>query len=61
MPELRQTHVYQLKVWLQGISPMIWRRLPVRSDSTVADLHYTIQIESMQNRGRHSEPMKSSA
>src|SRR5512144_1623882 len=36
--------VYQLKVWLLGISPMIWRRLLVRSDSTIADLHYTIQI-----------------
>ncbi|MDI1294198.1 MAG: plasmid pRiA4b ORF-3 family protein [Methylobacter sp.] len=36
--------MYQLKVWLQGISPMVWRRLLVRSDSTIADLHYTIQI-----------------
>jgi len=23
---------------------MIWRRLWVRSDSTIADLHYTLQI-----------------
>jgi hypothetical protein len=44
MPEPDHVHVYQLKVWLQGISPMIWRRLLVRSDSTIADLHYTIQI-----------------
>ncbi|MDD1606124.1 MAG: plasmid pRiA4b ORF-3 family protein [Methylococcaceae bacterium] len=29
---------------LIGISPMIWRRLLVRSDSTIADLHYTLQI-----------------
>jgi hypothetical protein len=36
--------VYQLKVWLQGISPMVWRRLLIRSDSTIADLHYTLQI-----------------
>lgn len=36
--------VYQLRVYLRKISPMIWRRLLVRSDSTVADLHYTLQI-----------------
>src|ERR1700758_2332117 len=35
---------YQLRVFLRGISPMIWRRLLVRSDSTIADLHYTLQI-----------------
>ena len=27
-----------------GISPMIWRRLLVRSDQTVADLHYALQL-----------------
>lgn len=36
--------LYQLKVWIRGISPMVWRRLLVRSDSTLADLHYTLQI-----------------
>jgi hypothetical protein len=36
--------VYQLRIWLRGISPMIWRRLLVRSDSTIEDLHYTLQI-----------------
>jgi hypothetical protein len=35
---------YQLRVFLRGISPMIWRRLLVRSDNTIADLHYTLQI-----------------
>src|SRR6266704_6228912 len=35
---------YQLRVFLRGISPMIWRRLLVRSDSSIADLHYTLQI-----------------
>ena len=44
MPELNPAPIYQLKVWLLGISPMVWRRLLVRSDSTIADLHYTIQI-----------------
>jgi hypothetical protein len=36
--------IYQLKVVLQGISPMIWRRLLVCGDSTIADLHYIVQI-----------------
>lgn len=36
--------VYQLRIWIKGISPMIWRRLLVKSSSTIADLHYTIQI-----------------
>ena len=36
--------IYQLKVVLQGLSPMIWRRLLVCGDSTIADLHYIIQI-----------------
>jgi Plasmid pRiA4b ORF-3-like protein len=38
------TEVYQLHVWICQISPMIWRRLLVRSDSTIAELHYTLQI-----------------
>src|ERR1039457_3078874 len=36
--------VFRLHVWIRQISPMIWRRLLVRGDSTIADLHYTIQI-----------------
>jgi hypothetical protein len=39
-----QPEVYQLRVRLQEISPMIWRRLLVRSDQTLADLHYALQI-----------------
>jgi Plasmid pRiA4b ORF-3-like protein len=35
---------YQLRVVLRGISPLIWRRLLVRSDSSIADLHYTLQL-----------------
>jgi Plasmid pRiA4b ORF-3-like protein len=34
----------QLKVVLLGISPMIWRRLLIRSQSTIADLHHLLQI-----------------
>ena len=36
--------VYQFKVVLRGISPMVWRRLLLRSDNSIADLHYAIQI-----------------
>ena len=31
--------VYQVHAWIRQISPMIWRRLLVRIDSTLADLH----------------------
>ena len=36
--------IYQLRIWLRGISPTIWRRVLVRSDSTIADLHYILQL-----------------
>jgi hypothetical protein len=36
--------VYQLRVVLRGISPLIWRRLFVRSDTTLAHLHDILQI-----------------
>ena len=36
--------VYQFRVWVREISPLIWRRLLVRSDCTLADLHYALQI-----------------
>lgn len=36
--------VYQLKVALIGISPMIWRRFLVNGDSTISDLHYILQL-----------------
>jgi len=36
--------VYQLKISLLGISPSIWRRILIRSDSNISDLHYTTQL-----------------
>ena len=41
-----QTHpdIYQLRIVLRGISPLIWRRLLVRSDTTLAQLHRMLQI-----------------
>ena len=44
MPGPEMLCVYQFKVVLRGISPIIWRRLLLRSDHSIADLHYTIQI-----------------
>jgi len=35
---------YRIHVWIRQISPMIWRRLLVGSDSSIADLHHTLQI-----------------
>jgi hypothetical protein len=36
--------VYQLRIRLGAISPLIWRRLLVRSDTSIADLHHLIQL-----------------
>ena len=38
------SEVYQIHVWIRHISPMIWRRLLLRADSTLANLHDAIQI-----------------
>ena len=35
MPDSEQITVYQLKIFILGISPMIWRRIK-RSDNTIA-------------------------
>jgi Plasmid pRiA4b ORF-3-like protein len=44
MSDSEQITIYQLKIFILGISPMIWRRIRVRSDTTIADLHYIIQL-----------------
>jgi len=36
--------VYQLKVSLRDISPLVWRRLLVPSETTIAYLHDVVQI-----------------
>ncbi len=38
-----ETTVYQLKITLLGMQTPIWRRLQIRGDFTLADLHDTIQ------------------
>lgn len=36
--------IYPFKIHLKDISPMIWRRFYISSNSTLKDLHYVIQI-----------------
>jgi hypothetical protein len=36
--------VYQFRMVLQGISPLIWRQLLVRSDMSLATLHTSLQV-----------------
>jgi len=42
--EAPEIWTYQLRAVLRGISPMIWRRLLVRSDSTIAQLRDALQV-----------------
>src|SRR5882672_7177394 len=39
-PEIR---VFQLKVVLHDVRPPVWRRILVRSDATLAQLHHDLQ------------------
>jgi hypothetical protein len=43
VPAPTEPVVYQFQVVLLGVSPMIWRRLLIPSNSTLADLQYSIQ------------------
>jgi hypothetical protein len=36
--------VLQVKIWLAGISPMIWRRVFVPATFTLRELHGVIQV-----------------
>jgi len=42
-PAVYQPAVYQLRVVLRGVSPLIWRRLLVPGTATIADLHAVLQ------------------
>lgn len=44
LPAPATVQIYQFYVLLLAISPAIWRRFLIRSDSTIADLHHTLQI-----------------
>jgi hypothetical protein len=51
-PPPERDGVARLKVWLLGISPMIWRRLLVPSTCTLRELHGVIQV-AMGREGIH--------
>jgi hypothetical protein len=36
--------VYQFRVVLRHVTPMVWRRVLVRSDTSIAQLHRVIQL-----------------
>jgi site-specific recombinase XerD len=44
MKESKPIVIYQLKIFILDIHPIIWRRIRVSSNSTIADLHYIVQI-----------------
>jgi len=44
MSDGEEVVIYQLRVALEGISPLIWRRLLVPGDYSIADLHFILQI-----------------
>src|SRR5664280_2777976 len=48
MPDTRPSapipSVYQLRVVVRGVSPLIWRRLLVPADTTIAGLHAVLQV-----------------
>lgn len=44
MPTKKNRAIYQLKVVLQDIDPPIWRRIHIWNDSTLSQLHRTLQI-----------------
>ena len=49
MLELPNAVIYQLKITLRGISPLIWRRLLVRAETSILAEAKTV-LERMQQR-----------
>ena len=36
--------IVQIKIWLLGVSPMVWRRIQVSGSTTLRELHGVIQV-----------------
>jgi len=45
MPEPPEPSTYQLRAVLLGISPIIWKRLLIRADSTIAECGRRITLQ----------------
>src|SRR5664279_5229898 len=43
-PRSEPVSVYQVRVVVRGISPLIWRRLLIPADTTIAGLHMALQV-----------------
>ena len=43
-PSCSLPNAYQFRVVVQGISPLIWRRLLIPSDTSLATLHAVLQV-----------------
>jgi hypothetical protein len=43
-PAANAAAILQVKVWLTGISPMVWRRVLVPANFTLRELHGVIQV-----------------
>ena len=43
-PALSTPAVYQLRIVVRGVSPLVWRRVLVRGDTTIADLQAIFQL-----------------
>jgi hypothetical protein len=44
MEDFEEPVVYQFEVSLLHVSPLIWRRILVKSNITIADFHHILQI-----------------
>src|SRR5690349_366985 len=42
-PSVSSRAIYQLRVVLRGVSPLVWRRLLVAGDASLAELHAILQ------------------
>lgn len=41
---MQDQSIYQLYLWIKDVTPLIWRRFLINSETTLADLHHMIQI-----------------
>ena len=39
-----QCSIYQLRAVLNGVSPLVWRRFLLSSETSLADLHKILQL-----------------